>query len=55
MKHLLFFLTLVVAVPAMATEENDTTIYYNNKQIVVSTDSIATHVAVFNKDGSAVV
>ena len=47
MKHLLFFLTLVVAVPAMATEENDTTIYYNNKQIVVSTDSIATHVAVF--------
>ncbi len=55
MKHLLFFLTLVVAVPAMATEENDTTIYYNNKQIVVSTDSIATHVAVFNKDGSALV
>lgn len=39
MKHLLFFLTLVVAVPAMATEENDTTIYYNNKQIVVSTDT----------------
>lgn len=55
MKHLLFFLTLVIAVPAMATEENDTTIYYNNKQIVVSTDSIATHVAVFNKDGSALV
>ena len=55
MKQLLFFLTLVIAVPAMAPEENDTTIYYNNKQIVVSTDSIATHVAVFNKDGSALV
>ena len=55
MKHLLFLLMLAMAVPAIANEENDTIIYYNNKQFVVSTDSIETHVAVFNKDGNALV
>ena len=55
MKHLLFLLMFAMAVPAIANEENDTIIYYNNKQFVVSTDSIETHVAVFNKDGNALV
>ena len=36
---------LAMAVPAIANEENDTIIYYNNKQFVVSTDSIETHKA----------
>ena len=55
MKHLLLTLALISAVPAMAAEENDTTIHYANKQIVLSTDSVSLNVAVYNNDGSTLV
>ena len=55
MKHLLLTLALMAAVPAMAAEENDTTIHYANKQIVLSTDSVSLNVAVYNNDGSTLV
>lgn len=55
MKHLLLTLVLISAVPAMAAEENDTTIHYANKQIVLSTDSVSLNVAVYNNDGSTLV
>ena len=45
----------MAAVPAMAAEENDTTIHYANKQIVLSTDSVSLNVAVYNNDGSTLV
>lgn len=55
MKHLLLTLALISASPAMAAEENDTTIHYANKQIVLSTDSVSLNVAVYNNDGSTLV
>ena len=55
MKHLLLTLARRAAVPAMAAEENDTTIHYANKQIVLSTDSVSLNVAVYNNDGSTLV
>ena len=55
MKHLLLTLALMAAAPAMAAEENDTTIHYANKQIVLSTDSVSLNVAVYNNDGSTLV
>ena len=55
MKHLLLTLALIAAVPAMAAEENDTTIHYANKQRVLSTDSVSLNVAVYNNDGSTFV
>ncbi len=55
MKHLLLTLAFISAVPAMAAEENDTTIHYANKQIVLSTDSVSLNVAVYNNDGSTLV
>ncbi|MGP1473007.1 MAG: hypothetical protein ACTTJN_05505 [Prevotella intermedia] len=55
MKHLLLTLALMAAVPTMAAEENDTTIHYANKQIVLSTDSVSLNVAVYNNDGSTLV
>lgn len=55
MKHLLLTLALMAAVPVMAAEENDTTIHYANKQIVLSTDSVSLNVAVYNNDGSTLV
>lgn len=45
----------MAAAPAMAAEENDTTIHYANKQIVLSTDSVSLNVAVYNNDGSTLV
>lgn len=45
----------MAAVPAMAAEENDTTIHYANKRIVLSTDSVSLNVAVYNNDGSTLV
>lgn len=45
----------MAAVPTMAAEENDTTIHYANKQIVLSTDSVSLNVAVYNNDGSTLV
>lgn len=45
----------MAAVPAMAAEENDTTIHYANKQIVLSTDSVSLNVSVYNNDGSTLV
>ena len=55
MKQLLLTLAFVAAIPVMAAEENDTTIHYANKQIVLSTDSVSLNVAVYNNDGSTLV
>ena len=51
MKHLLLTLALIAAVPAMAAEENDTTIHYADKQRVLSTDSGSVYVAVCSSGG----
>lgn len=55
MKQLLLTLALVAAIPAMAIEEKDTIIHYADRQIVVSTDSVATNVAIYDKEGDELV
>ena len=55
MRHLLLTLSLIAAVPTMGTETNDTIIHYADRQIVVSTDSVLTHVSVYNKEGDTLV
>lgn len=52
MKTLLLALAFMAVVPAMAVEENDTTIQYRNKQIVVKTDSVETKIVLLDKDGN---
>lgn len=52
MKKIFIVGLLALPIATMAEEANDTTIVYNGKQIVISEDSLETHVSVYAPNGS---
>ena len=54
MKRILLSLSFVICHLAMssATAQNDTTVVYHGKQVVISEDSLETHVSILSSDGT---